>query len=106
MKEDFFAKKHDAGKVRMDLVPLDVIEEIARVFTFGCTSVEAGGAGYEEGSWKDVPEAFKRYKAADLRHLAADARGETLDPVSGLPHLAHHAWNAIALLWLHMHGKR
>lgn len=101
---DFYhQKKHDNGKVRMDLLPMDALMEIARVFTFGCTPKEMGGAGYAEDSWKTVPDARKRYLAAQLRHIADTAKGESVDPESHLFHEAHAAWNAIAVLWLKMH---
>ena len=36
------------------------------------------------------------------RHILAQASGEVNDPESGLPHAAHVAWNAIALLELQL----
>lgn len=103
--DDYRRKKHDSGKVRMDLLPFDVLYEIAKVFTFGCTPKEEGGAGYEEGSWMTVPDGIKRYTAAELRHHADRAKGEIYDPASKLRHRAHEAWNACALLWFELHGK-
>jgi hypothetical protein len=35
-----------------------------------------------------------------MRHLLAQAAGEINDPESGLPHAAHAAWNALAVLEL------
>lgn len=44
------------------------------------------------------------YENALLRHTLAILGGERTDPESGLPHLAHIAWNAMAALVL-MHDK-
>jgi hypothetical protein len=56
-----------------------------------------GGKGYVPHSWKGVPEAKRRYRAALQRHENALARGEVLDRESGLPHRAHIATNSLFL---------
>jgi hypothetical protein len=56
--------------------------------------------GYHAGSWREVPEASRRYRAAMARHRNAIARGEVLDPESGFPHWAHVACCVIFLLEL------
>lgn len=38
------------------------------------------------------------------RHLLEFWSGNTLDPESGLPHLAHAAWHCLALLAFDIHG--
>lgn len=91
--------KCDDGKTRWDLVPLPVIDEVAKVYTFGARK-------YPEGSWKELPDGLRRYKAALLRHLVEFDRGNNLDPESKLPHLAHAAWNAIAMLHFFMEGHK
>lgn len=85
------------GKPRWELLPLDAIEEIVRVYTMGAEK-------YADDAWKTIPDAHRRYLAALFRHIAAYERGERKDKESGLSHLAHAAWNAIAILWLDMHG--
>lgn len=85
------------GKPRWELLPLDAIEEIVRVYTMGAGK-------YADDAWKTIPDAHRRYLAALFRHIAAYERGERKDKESGLSHLAHAAWNAIAILWLDMHG--
>lgn len=84
------------GKPRWELIPLDAVEEIVKVYTMGAEK-------YAPNAWKDIPDAYDRYKAALLRHITAYDKGERLDKESGLSHLAHAAWNAIAILWLDMH---
>ena len=84
--------KYDSGKLRWDLLPLDQVEKIVEVYTFGATK-------YADNSWQNLTNGYNRYKAALMRHLVAHEKGETTDPESKLPHLAHVAWNAIALMY-------
>lgn len=86
------------GKIRWELVPLDLIEWVAKVYTFGATKYKAY-SWQHIGKTEDGTNEFQRYKAALLRHLVAHEKGEFLDPESGLPHLAHVLWNAIAMLY-------
>lgn len=85
-------------KIRWELLPLDVINEIARVYT-------AGAEKYSDESWKLLDNGYERYKGALLRHLAANDI-EAKDEETGCYHLAQVAWNAIAMLWFKLHqGK-
>lgn len=61
-----------------------------------------GAKKYARSSWRTVPDAAQRYADAMHRHMLAQARGERLDPDSGLPHCAHIAWNALALAELEL----
>lgn len=79
------------NKLRWELLPLSLIEEIVKVYTFGASK-------YKENSWQNLPDGLRRYKAALLRHLVASDKGEVNDPESGINHLAQVAWNAIAML--------
>ena len=88
--------KLDAGKVRMGLLNVDFAKallEVARVSTYGAEK-------YTDSGWRDVPDGIKRYFDAEYRHNNAVHRGETVDQESGLLHLAHAAWNALAVLEL------
>lgn len=73
--------KHDAEKVRMDLLDPLAIEQLAAVLTFGAQK-------YEAHNWRKGI-AFGRLTAAALRHIFTFMRGEDNDPESGLPHIAH-----------------
>lgn len=84
-------RKHDAGKPRLDLLPVNALIEVGHVLSHGA-------AKYGENSWKGVKPFASRYTAALLRHLFARMRGELIDSESGLPHLAHVACNALFLL--------
>lgn len=84
--------KHDGGKLRLDLVPAEIIEAVGAVATHGAEK-------YGEGNWRKVEP--KRYRAALMRHICAwlrDPYGKDKD--SGLPHLYHIACNVAFLLAL------
>lgn len=84
--------KDDAEKIRMDLLPFEALEEVAKVLTFGDKK-------YGANTWQHVEFAEERYTAALLRHLSAHMKGERIDPESGLSHLSHMATNALFLVW-------
>lgn len=87
------AVKYDAGKAPifkggLGYFPV-AIEGVATVSGFGATK-------YAWNGWRYVPNGIDRYTDAMVRHLAAEAKGEVLDPESGLPHAWHVAWGALA----------
>lgn len=92
------SKKNDFldDKLRWDLLPLEEIEEIVKVYT-------TGSKKYGENTWQNLPNGLQRYKAAMLRHLVAFEKGEEVDKETGCNHLAQVAWNAIAMLWVSKH---
>lgn len=85
--------KDDSGKVRLGLV-MDgfstALNLVGEVGTFGANK-------YTPNGWKYVKGAQERYRDALFRHLLAT---EYYDSESGLPHMAHAAWNVLALLTL------
>lgn len=90
--------KLDQDKVRMELVPLSVVENIAKVLTYGANK-------YYDNSWKELPDFWNRYKAALLRHLTAIDKGELIDSESNIPHIDHVLCNAAFLSWGYHNGK-
>lgn len=74
-------QKNDQGKPDLSLISLELVEAVARVREFGAKK-------YSRNNWKN---GFKitRSCAAALRHIFSFLNGETLDPESGLSHLAH-----------------
>ena len=70
----------------------NALNEVARVTTKGAEK-------YTPNGWKSVPDAQERYMDAAGRHMLASV-SETLDPDTGLPHLAHACWNLLAVLEL------
>lgn len=87
--------KLDDGKVRPSLVisgfPRALLE-VAKVGTYGAGK-------YTDGGWRSVPDGIKRYTDARDRHRLMGAIEEN-DRDSGISHLAHEAWNALAALEL------
>lgn len=93
VKNDF---KDD--KLRWDLLPMEEIEDIVRVY-------HAGAKKYGPNNWQNLDNGFERYRAAAARHLMEYLKGERVDADTGCLHLAQYAWNAIAMLWYDKHGK-
>jgi hypothetical protein len=90
--------KHDQGKIRMDLLPMDGLLEIAKVLTFGADKY--GDRNWEKGI------ATHRLRGAQLRHDAATEMGELYDEESGLLHTAHKACSALMELTLHIRARK
>ena len=88
-------KKHDSGKMRLDLLPPEAIRALGAVLTYGADK-------YGPNNWRGV--RVERYEAALLRHWLAWREGEMMDTESGLPHLWHVLCNAAFLVALE--GKR
>lgn len=84
------AKKADAGKPQLDLLPREGLEQIARVLEYGARKYQIHN--YKKG------RAWRRDAGAILRHVFAWLDGEDLDPESGLSHLAHAGCGVLFLL--------
>jgi len=77
--------RYNDGKPDFSLIPLVTLEDEARVWEYGKRKYSAWN--WAKGQAWSVPFASL------MRHLNAWQQGETLDPESGLPHLAHAACN-------------
>lgn len=82
--------RYNAGKLRYDLLPPDAIAELARVYTRG--AVKYAPRNWEKGM------AWSTCYASLHRHAAAWASGEDFDEETKCHHMAHVAWNALALV--------
>jgi len=89
--------KFDNGKERFDLLPPDVLFELAKVYTYGATK-------YEERNWEKGMN-WGRLFAALMRHLWKWWRGETYDPESNIHHLSHALANVSFLLHYDLNYK-
>ena len=79
--------KADDGKLRLTLVPTEIIEDVAEVRMFAQTKYGTGA-----DHWDDVEIA--RYNDALFRHFLAYLKDPTsVDSESGLPHYKHMACN-------------
>lgn len=88
--------KLDANKNQVGLMLESfphALEQVAKVSTYGANK-------YSRLGWVHVPDGEQRYFDALGRHMLEYAKGQDADPESGLLHLAHAAWNVLAVLEL------
>jgi hypothetical protein len=85
-------RKDDNDKIRMDLLPFEALEAVAKVLTFGAKK-------YTDNGWKTLENAGSEKLGALLRHLSKHLRGIELDEESGLSHISHMAANALMLVY-------
>lgn len=88
-QKDEPALRYDHGKLRYDLLPFDGLEELTKVYTKGAEK-------YADRNW-EKGMSWSRCVGSLLRHTFRFCLGERNDPETGLHHMAHAAWNAIAL---------
>lgn len=88
--------KADQGKIRMDLIPPEMLMAIGTVITYGANK-------YAERDWEDGME-WNRFYAAALRHMNAWQSGEEIDPESGYPHMWHATTSLIYILTYQLRG--
>jgi hypothetical protein len=94
--------KYDSGKPMSGLMLRDfagALTKVAEVSTYGCLKY-----GSPSG-WQRVENGQTRYHDALVRHLLSEPSQEK-DEESGLLHLAHAAWNALAILELKLKEKK
>ena len=84
--------KYDQGKLPLELLPPESLEEIARVLAFGAEK-------YDSWNWCKGLKYGRLYGAC-LRHLFAWWKGEGKDPETGLTHLAHAGCCILFLIWM------
>lgn len=84
---------------RYDLLPREGMDAIAEVLAHGAKKYD------DPYNWRKGYEWSKSYASA-MRHMTAFWSGETLDPESGLPHLAHAGSHILFMLtWLYEQGE-
>ena len=82
--------KHDAKKLRYDLIPPEALEALVHVYTIG--AAKYGDNNYLGGmNWS-------RLYASAMRHLQAFWQGTSVDPEDGQHPLASLAWCAFSLM--------
>lgn len=85
--------KADCGKPQLSLVPMKILEAIARVREYGNRKYKS------KDNWKTVE--IERYRDAAFRHFAQYIDDpKSRDEESGLPHLWHVACNISFLVTL------
>jgi hypothetical protein len=107
------SQKKDAGKPRWELLPLECLEGMVKVLTFGA-------AKYSDGGWKTLmvdEEGYQRVIGSTRRHqlalerdgiLALDlnSEGKTDKDHSGLPHIDHLMCNIMFIKYYQLHLQK
>lgn len=99
LTDDGTGKKYDTGK--------PMAGTLCNVFPHALLGVgaciEFGTHKYPDpNNWKKVDGAFKRYQDSLMRHYLKFQAGEIFDSETGLPHLYHMCWNALAITELYV----
>lgn len=85
----------------------DVLQIFGRAVMGVGQCILKGAEKYPEiDNWKRVKNAEQKYTNALVRHLIKHLTGEEVDKESGLPHLQHVAWNALAVCELYLERKK
>ncbi len=92
-------KKYDGNK--------PMTGTVLRVFPLAMNAIGAcikfGTSKYPDpNNWKKNKNALVRYNDSLIRHLTKHFSGREADEETTLPHLAHVAWNALAILELYL----
>lgn len=94
MKKETGAR-FNAGKIRVDLIPPEIIYALAMVYTVGAVKYDA--RNWEKGlSWTETGGSL-------FRHYLKFFSGEDIDPDIELPHVFMLLWNAAALVHFFLH---
>lgn len=88
--------KHDDGKLPLSLLPVESLEEVAKVLKFGAEK-------YARNNWKKGTR-WSRIVDSFLRHVYSWMRGEDKCPETGISHLAHAACNLLFLIYFEKKG--
>lgn len=83
------AIKHDEGKPRYDLIPLEALDGLARLYALGARK-------YADRNWEKGMQ-WSRIFAALMRHAWKWFRGERFDTEDGQHHMLSVIWCAMAL---------
>jgi hypothetical protein len=81
--------RFNEGKLRFDLIPPEAVEGLAGIYTMGAKK-------YADRNWEKGLKLMACF-ASLMRHAWKWAGGEDLDQESGMHHMDHVAWNAVAI---------
>ena len=104
--------KEDKGEtVEMKGIKYDKDKPLAGILLDFSRSLKAvvdvgtfGAKKYSRGNWLNVENGIEKYTDAMVRHFLDEAANH-IDKESGLSHLAHLAWNILAVLELTLRDK-
>lgn len=97
----FEGKKYDSNK--------SMVGTLCNVFPNALLAIgnciEFGTHKYPDpANWQKVEGAFTRYQDSIMRHYLKFLAGQERDSETNLLHLAHMAWNTLAVLELYLRG--
>ena len=99
LTDDGTGRKYDNGKPMAGTLT----DVFSRALMAVGACIEYGTHKYPNPkNWQLVDDGIKRYRDAMIRHLLKYNAGIDKDEETKLPHLAHMAWNALAILELYM----
>lgn len=84
------AMRFTEGKLRFDLLPIEALIELTRVFDMGAIK-------YDDNNWRKGMKWSQVYRPI-FSHLFKWLSGQEIDKETGCHHLAMVAWNALVLL--------
>lgn len=92
------ALRYNEGKAELaEILQFDnALEALAKVMS-------QGGVKYEHRNWLKGGKPDAEYLNSAMRHLLSFEQGEFYDQDTGCAHIAHVAWNMLALLRLNHH---
>jgi hypothetical protein len=96
MKNNSQNLKADGGKSN----PLLLEQGMPHALEAVNATLDYGAIKYEAHSWKQVPDAIKRYDAAMRRHRRERDKGDNFDAESFLHHLSHEIVCGLMVLQL------
>lgn len=85
------ALRFDNDKLRFDLLPTEVVIELARAYSMG--AIKYGDNNYRKGM------AWNRCVRSAFSHFYKWLSGKAIDEETGCHHLALAAWNLLTLLY-------
>lgn len=90
-----FNRDTDEGKLRYDLIPIELLERLAGLYTRGAVK-------YGDSNWQkaDTQEEINRFKQSAWRHWMQFLAGENDED-----HAVAVIWNIIAYEWHKEHKK-
>lgn len=99
MEDNSKGRKYDSGK---PLAGTFVNVFPRSILAIGAVILKGREKYPDPNNWKMVEDGKRKYQESLMRHLIKHNMGLVLDEESGLPHLVHVAWNALAILELNL----
>ena len=99
-------RKDYATELRYDLIPPEVLQALAEVYTYG--EKKYGADNWKKATWGVGPSAkdTDRFYGALMRHMEAHRKGELYDSESGLLHVSHALTNISFITVLTMQNQK